>query len=163
MSWPQPAPNNLYLRDHVRLLTQSYQRLMGQPLITRQNSSGDDAAALWDAPYVVASHGTEKDPLFNYANRAALSLWDMTWDEFTALPSRLSAEPVERQQREALLHAVTTHGYIKHYSGIRISKTKKRFLITNATVWNIYDEHGIYSGQAVYFSEWKFLNNINEG
>lgn len=156
MLWPQPAPSNNYLCDHVSRLTQSYQRLVGQPLQPLQVSRADDASALWRAPYVIASHGTEKDPIFNYANQAALSLWDMTWDEFTALPSRLSAEPMEQSQRSALLQAVATHGYIKNYSGIRITKTNKRFLITDATVWNVFDEHNVYCGQAVYFSKWKF-------
>lgn len=38
------------------------------------------------------SHGLEVDPVFNYANQCALDLFEMTWEDFIKLPSRLSAE-----------------------------------------------------------------------
>jgi predicted DNA-binding protein (UPF0251 family) len=55
------------------------------------------------------------------------------------------------------LEAVTQRGFIDDYSGIRISKTGRRFQISRATVWNLISEKGEPCGQAAMFDEWKFL------
>ena len=81
----------------------------------------------------------------------------MSWDEFTRTPSRLTAEAPNREERARLLNAVTTLGFIDDYSGIRISKTGRRFRIEQATVWNLLDERENYVGQAAMFSRWEFL------
>jgi hypothetical protein len=56
-----------------------------------------------------------------------------------------------------LLTAVTQQGYIDDYSGIRISRTGRRFRILQATVWNLIDAHDRYAGQAASFDRWEFL------
>jgi len=66
-------------------------------------------------------------------------------------------EAPNREERARLLAAVTARGFIDDYSGIRISKTGRRFRIAQATVWNLLDEHGRYAGQAAMFSRWEFL------
>ena len=132
---------------------------------TRRNllaeSEADDAAELaekiFHAPFVLVAHGTEADPVLNYGNAAALALWEMSWDELTRTPSRLTAEAPNREERARLLAAVTANGFIDDYSGIRISKTGRRFRIAQATVWNLLDERGNYSGQAAMFSRWELL------
>ena len=106
---------------------------------------------------VLVSHGTEPDPVLNYGNAAAQALWEMTWEELTRTPSRLTAEAPERGERARLLAAVTARGFIDDYSGVRISKIGKRFQIKKATVWNLITEQGEPYGQAAMFSEWKFL------
>ncbi len=53
---------------------------------------------------------------------------------------------------------VTRKGFIDDYRGIRISKTGRRFLIDNATVWNLLDENGAHYGQAATFSAWKYVD-----
>jgi hypothetical protein len=45
-----------------------------------------------DASFVVLAHNTAPDPRFIYANRTAQNCFEYSWDEFTALPSRLSVE-----------------------------------------------------------------------
>jgi len=115
------------------------------------------AEALYQAPFVVLSHGTETDPIFNYANLTAQRLFEMTWAQMTSLPSRLSAEPLRRQQRERLLTAVSERGYIDDYRGVRISSTGRRFLIEQATVWNLRDTQGRPAGQAATFAQWAML------
>ena len=72
----------------------------------------EQARALYEAPFVVASHGTGEDPVFNYANRAALTLFETGWPDFVSTPSRLSAEPIERAQRAQLLASVRRRGFI---------------------------------------------------
>ena len=106
---------------------------------------------------MLVAHGTEADPVLNYGNAAALALWEMSWVELTQTPSRLTAEAPNREERSRLLAAVTANGFIDDYSGIRISKTGRRFRIAQATVWNLLDERGKYSGQAAMFSRWEFL------
>ena len=81
----------------------------------------------------------------------------MDWQQFTQLPSRLSAEPVAVAEREAMLAEAKRKGYISDYNGVRISSTSKRFIIKDAILWNIYDSAGTYQGQAATFKEWEFL------
>ena len=48
-------------------------------------------------------------------------------------------------------------GYIDDYSGVRISRTGRRFLIERATVWNLTDDRDQLCGQAATFHEWRYL------
>jgi len=111
----------------------------------------DRERALYHFSDVVVAHGTEADPLFFYGNRAALALFEMSWDAFTRLPSRLSAEPLLREEREAMLEEVRQHGISKTYTGTRISASGKRFRIEKARVWNLLDAEGRLRGQAARF------------
>ena len=115
------------------------------------------AKALYHAPFAVVSHDTADDPIFNYANKKAMELFEMDWQTITQLPSRKSAEPVNRDERERLLAEVAEHGYIDDYSGIRISASGRQFRIEGATVWNLVDRQGGYAGQAAIFSNWLFV------
>ena len=109
-----------------------------------------------EAPFFVASHGLETDPVLDYGNRCALELFAMNWEEFTQTPSRLTAEAPNRAERERLLTSVTEKGFTDDYSGVRISADGKRFRIHQATVWNVTDKSGVKIGQAATFSEWDF-------
>jgi len=137
-----------FLTRHLAILCASYQRLTGRELLPE---------TLHAAPFAVVSHGTEPDPIFNYANPTALELFEMDWATFTKLPSRLSAEAMEREARANLLARVSQHGFVDDYSGVRISATGKRFMVKNATVWNLADENGAYYGQAALLKEWTYL------
>ena len=50
-----------------------------------------------------------------------------------------------------MLARVTQHGYVDDYAGVRIAKDGTRFMIRNATVWNLMDQGGGYCGQAARF------------
>jgi predicted DNA-binding protein (UPF0251 family) len=63
----------------------------------------------------------------------------------------------DREGRAKLLEAVTRRGFIDDYSGIRISKTGRRFKISRATIWNLLTEDGKPCGQAAMFTEWKLI------
>jgi hypothetical protein len=152
-----PQLANGFRTAHAARLRASYRCWTGGELLDPRLDATAFARALWEAPLVVASHGTEPDPVFNYGNRAALALFETTWERFTAMPSRLSAEAPARGERAALLARVTTNGYIADYSGIRVTTTGRRFRIRRATVWNVLDETGRAAGQAVAFGEWEWL------
>lgn len=136
----------------LRLIVESYQRLTGKPLIPSVPSDANALrAALWEAPRAIVAHGTEADPIFFYGNRAALQWFEMSEEEFARLPSRLSAEPMAQEARVKLLEKVTKQGYVDGYSGMRIAKSGRRFMITDTTVWNLLDDAGRYHGQAAVF------------
>ena len=155
-----PMPDAPYATAHVLRLLASHLELTGRPLLERGPAGTDEdlARRLYTAPFVVLAHGTEPDPLFNYANLAAQRLFERTWEEFIGLPSRLSAEAPQRSERERLLTRVSTQGFIDDYSGIRIAKSGHRFRILRATVWNVSDAGGHPLGQAASFSDWEPCN-----
>ena len=157
MPHPEPAPENDFLLPHVQLLSDSLKRWSGCGLLEDDFDPATAARKLYFAPFALLSHGTEADPVISYANRAAQELFEMDWADFVQLPSRLSAESVVQAERDALLKRVTENGYIDDYSGVRISKSGRRFLIENATVWNLVDEHGLYCGQAAMFGVWQMF------
>ena len=154
----RPGRDNAYQEEHVQLLLSSYERIVGTPLLEVSDDSVEKAKILFEAPFFVASHNTEEDPVLTYGNQTALDLFEMEWDEFTSTPSRFTAETPERAERERLLNAVQANGFIDDYSGIRISRTGKRFLIKQATVWNLIDEKGRRVGQAATFAGWEPLS-----
>ncbi len=154
-----PAPENEFQAQHAGLLGASFSRLLERELVPGSAgiSAVEFAQRLFESSAVVVSHGMQADPIFNYANQAALTLFEMDWQSFTQLPSRQSAEPLNRQERARLLEAVTRDGFIDDYSGVRISSTGRRFLIPKAIVWNVVDEAGNRVGQAATFSDWEYV------
>jgi len=151
-----PLKNN-FLVPHTLCLARSFKKWTGQDLLPGNFSEEELAEKILNAPFAIVSHGTQPDPILDYGNRVALELWEMTWEEFTRTPSRLTAEAPNRQERARLLETVTRNGFIDDYSGIRISKNGRRFAISRAIVWNLISEEGDPCGQAATFSEWKFL------
>jgi hypothetical protein len=139
------------------MLRTSYQQCTGKALIDPAIGDVEAVEVLELAPYALLSHGMEVDPVFNYGNRCALQLFEMSWEQLTHLPSRQSAEPLLQAKRARLLARVAQHGFIDDYSGVRISSSGKRFLIRNATVWNVVDEAGQACGQAALLPEWEVL------
>jgi hypothetical protein len=152
-----PTETNNFLSEHIALMSKSYRELLGEDLISKNKVHETLAKTLFYAPFVIVSHNTAEDPVFNYANLKALDLFGFSWQEFTQLPSRLSAEPIHQLERDKLLAEVNRKGYIDDYQGIRLTKTGRRFLIKNAVVWNLLDDNGQYAGQAARFGEWEFL------
>ncbi len=152
-----PAEKNNFLVEHVLDIRNSYRRLLFKELIPDILSDEQFARQLFYAPFALVSHDTASDPVFNYANLKALELFELSWDDFTHLPSKLSTEPVNQTERDRLLAEVMAKGYINHYEGVRVSGTGKRFLIKNAVVWNLMDKNQRYKGQAACFGQWEFL------
>jgi hypothetical protein len=145
-------PDSPATRAYARLLADSFARTVGRDLIPACGEL-DDAAlthALRDMAAPLVSHGTEPDPIFRYANTAALTLWEMAWDQFTKLPSRHSAEaePDIQGDRARLLAAALAKGWVGDYQGIRISAKGRRFLIRDTVLWTVTDAQGVRHGQA---------------
>lgn len=147
-----PSRDNAFKLAHAELLLHSYRTLLKRELLSA--SSTDVGRALYEAPMVILAHDTAADPVFFYGNLAAQQLFELGWAELVALPSRYSAEPVAREERQRLLDLVTRQGYIDNYAGVRIAKSGKRFRIEHATVWNLQGKDGQVLGQAAAFNHW---------
>jgi hypothetical protein len=146
------SPDFRFDSDFFDLITGSYARVVGKPLVP----AGQNAWWLYNhAPFAVLVHDTGPDPRFIYANHTAQGCFEYSWSEFTALPS--SAEATERAERQALLDTVRRNGFADGYRGIRISKSGRRFRIEDGTVWQLIDVDGSLRGQAATFSSWRDL------
>jgi hypothetical protein len=150
--WSQPP-----VVEWSQLLLDSYRYWVGRDLFQRVGGPEEQAHALFLAPFVVVSHGMEEDPILNYGSHLALTLWEMTWDELLQTPSRLTAEVVNRAEREWMLERARTRGYVDNYRGVRIANSGRRFLIENAIVWSVMDQARRRLGQAATFSHWTFI------
>jgi PAS domain S-box-containing protein len=136
-------------RDFFDLLTGSYRRLLGRPLIDIDLTPSEGPRWLYEtAPFGLLAHDTQADPIFVYGNRAVQKRFGYSWEELTALPSRLSAEAPERQERENFLQQVSRDGFVENYRGMRVTKSGERFWIEGVTVWQLIDENGNRHGQA---------------
>ena len=153
-----PDPDRTIVHAHACgreiLIAESFARVTGGELV---RPYGDIAQQMWDSAAVIVAHGTEPDPVFFYGNRAALDLFEMPAAEFIRLPSRFSAEPLNRQERARLLADVSARNFISNYAGIRIAKSGRRFRIERATVWNLLAVDGSIHGQAACFEHWRPL------
>ncbi|UXU91480.1 MEKHLA domain-containing protein [Burkholderia sp. S-53] len=133
-----------------QLLADSHVRLLGRPLVPATIPENDAIEWLYEcAPFAVLAHNTDPDPLFIYANKAAQHRFGYSWDEITRLPSRLSAEAPNREERQQFLARVQRLGYETGYKGVRITKSGQRFMIEEATLWQLLDTDGRLHGQAV--------------
>jgi hypothetical protein len=152
-----PCPANRYRVEHAEQLRYTFHTLTGRDLIDPALSPEAAAEALFHAPFVVLSHDAAPDPILTYGNQTALELFELSWEELTRMPSRLTAEAPDRAERARLLAQVAAQGFIDDYSGVRISRTSQRFRIERATVWNLTDDRGQVCGQAATFREWRSL------
>ena len=143
----------------VDAMRSSLYRLTGRDLAHGLDLSQGLETAVWFAPYVIVAHDRSADPVFVYGNSTALGLFEMDWDGFTSLPSRLSAEPDEQHERERLLQGVAERGFISDYRGVRVSSTGRRFVIEDAVVWDVVDDQGVLRGQAAIFDRWTHLES----
>lgn len=133
-----------------QLLADSYARLLDRPLVPQTVPVAEAAEWLYErAPFAVLAHNTGPDPLFIYGNKAAQRRFEYSWDEITRLPSRLSAEAPNREERQQFLARVQRFGYETGYKGVRVTRSGQRFMIEEATLWQLLDAQGKLHGQAV--------------
>ena len=143
-----------YSVDHVSLICAAYQRLLGQPLVPAEHAATPESAAAWlyeSAPFCVLAHNAEADPRFTFANLAVQRCFGYDWDEMVGMPSRLSAEAPNREERDAFLQRVARDGFATGYRGLCIAKNGARFWIEDVSLWNLHDANGVYCGQAATY------------
>jgi hypothetical protein len=145
-----------FVIHHTLRLMNSFQYWFQRCLLDVSGSPEKIAQAVFEAPFVLVSHGTEPDPIFNYGNRKALELWELSWEEFTRMPSKKTAQNIVHSERNKLLAETAAKGFSK-FSGVRITSTGRPFYIEDGTIWNLLDENHHYCGQAAVYSHYKFL------
>lgn len=137
---------------HSALLLDNHHTLVGTRLEPEGMSPTEAQRWLYeDAPFGVLAHDATADPVFFYANEFAQRAFGYDWAEFTTLPSRLSAGPQDRAERQALLEGVARDGFVSGYRGLRVAKSGLQFWIEDVTVWNLLDDDGSYLGQAAAY------------
>ena len=144
------------------LLASNYRRLLGKAPPVLAGFAGPEAdAPRWlyeEATWCVLAHNTAEDPRFIYANRSAQALFGYDWDEMVGMPSRFSAEAPDRAERQRLLDSVARDGFVTGYSGIRISKSGRRFRIEDGLLWELRDTEGALHGVAATFDRWQSVD-----
>ncbi len=70
--WRRPA-----IIAQTQLLLDSFEYWTGKQLLERTGTIEEQARALFSAPFVVASHGAQPEPMLTYGNQLALELWEM--------------------------------------------------------------------------------------
>jgi hypothetical protein len=115
------------------------------------------AQELFATSSVVLAHDGGSDPCLTYANAAALRLWRRPWAAQVGMPSRLTAEPAERQARAGALAQARQREAIANYGGIRIDSQGRRFRIEGARLWTLRNAQGEPCGQAACFESWWWL------
>lgn len=150
--WEKPE-----IISHSTVIYRSYTFWTGNELFDGLTNESDLSRKLYHAPFVVVSHGTEEDPVFNYANLKAQEIWNMGWDEFTSMPSRFSAEPIEESKRNQLLETGRKKGITRLKQGIRINKDGRRFYIKDVVLFNLLNKNQDYCGQGAVYPKWEFI------
>jgi hypothetical protein len=155
-----PAPWLTPGKQHLAVcILRSFERAFGRPLLAGGTTHDVLQASqlLFRADTVVLAHDGASDPALIYANAAALQLWEHSWAEMIGMPSRLTAEPEERAGRARMLATALQQHASEGYSGVRISKSGRRFQIHNARLWTLWGPGDQRCGQAAAFSSWWWL------
>lgn len=144
--------------SHVSLLDRSLKRLTGRGLYERMKVQPSSPKGIYNTVclnerFVLISHGTEANPIYNFGNVAALQAFMRSWHDLM-IPSAESV--VLRSQdetlRNELMQKVTDHGFVEGASGIRVRGDGKFIKLVDAVVWNCYDDdNSTYIGQAAFF------------
>lgn len=152
-----PSEHNDFLAPHIAIIRDCYRHFTGRDLVPPRMTHPEAARYLFEAPLVLLSHDTSANPLFNYANKTALGLFGMNWNEMMACPSRTSVERAGQEARQELMRRVAEQGFVEDYRGVRIGRHGRRFEIEGAVIFNLEDPLGKPYGQAATFKRWTFL------
>ena len=138
----------------ARTILAAHRRHTGRDLLPPMADDRALAEALYAAPMVVLAHDGGSDPRFIYANRVAQTLWGYAREEFIGMPSRLSAPPEGRAERDTLLASGRGAGVVVAHDLLRVTRDGRRFVIAEVVLWNL-DQDGV-RGQAATYDRWRF-------
>ena len=136
----------------LRICSDSLENLTGTSLVDRMDGVERLDEVTANERYAVLSHGTQDDPIYNYANRATLLAFQYPEEGFYQLASRNSAPAgATRDDRDALVEEFKAKGYGVFPTAIRQTKTGELFEITDISLSNVYNEQGGRVGQMAVF------------
>eukprot|EP00242_Pyramimonas_sp_CCMP2087_P004677 CAMPEP_0198213274 /NCGR_PEP_ID=MMETSP1445-20131203/28774_1 /TAXON_ID=36898 /ORGANISM="Pyramimonas sp., Strain CCMP2087" /LENGTH=173 /DNA_ID=CAMNT_0043887897 /DNA_START=669 /DNA_END=1190 /DNA_ORIENTATION=- len=155
------------LTRQVQLILRCFERSVGKkmfPDMPAGLSLEQQARFVFLADPFIASHdrvqlddGTP-DNVYNFANRSALQFFEVDWETFTKRPSSTSttADNDFQRERNALLSEAHAKGHAV-YSGIRYSTTGKKIQMTDGILFTLFDDRGVYAGQAVLVENLEYI------
>ncbi|KAK3252267.1 hypothetical protein CYMTET_38430 [Cymbomonas tetramitiformis] len=161
---PEPEPyTKADVVMHSLKLIETYKKATGEPLLTGLDIS-TAAKALYEADFLLLSHGSGDNPHFDYANKKALEVFEMTWAQMQETPSSKSAADaaeIQEDRRRALAQA-ETDGVCKGYSGLRVSTSGREFRIEDGVIWTLLGADDQKVGQAAFVPKWKFTDEPDD-
>lgn len=126
----------------------AYRTRLGVDLVPRSGDAAEDARRLFELPRAVLAHDAQASPRLDWANRAAGVAFDAAPDRLVGLPSVETAPPDAIADRRRLFDALARRGFVTGYSGVRISRTGRRFVIEDVTIFPVADAAGRPAGHA---------------
>jgi hypothetical protein len=153
-----PGESNDYHAPFIARVVESFHHVTGGDLV---REAGLDPKALgrsaWLGEFALLTHRGDDKAVLNYGNRFALALWEMDWDSFTATPSADTAPRGASAARDLLMEKVARESFVTGYEGERVSRTGRRFLIEDVTVWRLLGDKGDSFGMAAFFRRFRYL------
>jgi PAS domain-containing protein len=95
---------------------------------------------------MLLAQDAQPEPVYFYTNAAASRQFGYSAEEFLRTPARLSAPPDGREHRAAVIREVEERGFMKGYSGIRVTQGGKLFRIRDTELWLVHDAKGTHLG-----------------
>ncbi|MEY4965496.1 MAG: hypothetical protein RL274_1079 [Pseudomonadota bacterium] len=148
-----PGEENNFQNAYIERVLASYFRITGNMPIV----DGPAGQSVWSGDFALLTHRGGPEARLNYGNRFALDLWECNWDQFTATPSNATAPEEGRAAREEMMQRVMQNGFVTGYSGHRVTRTGRLFLIEDVTIWRLLDESGISFGVGAFFRQYRYL------
>lgn len=99
----------------------------------------------------ILSHGTQQDPIYNYGNWAALTLFDYSLEELCQTPSRYSTVESLMDDREKLIQQINDVGYGTISDAVRQTTNGSLFVIQKIWIWHVYHPDGRRIGLAALY------------
>lgn len=155
MALPAPSHANNWHQDFIVRVVDAFARVTGGDLIAEAGldpampTSGSLGKSVWDGNFALLTHDT--NAILTYGNRFTLDLWEMDWETLVQTPSRLTAPEEDRAARAVIMAQVERDGFTRSYTGRRVSRSGKFFLIENAAVFTLTDEKGAGFGTGAFF------------
>jgi hypothetical protein len=143
----RPAQANAWQDDYIKRVAGSFMRVTGAPLLQSQ-TPGQGA---WLGDFALLTHRGDDDGTLNYGNQFALNLWECGWEDFIGLPSAVTAPPEDRPSRAVAMQKVAQDNFVRGYSGRRISRKGRLFIIEDGIIWRLLDETGEAFGIGAWF------------
>ena len=150
-----------FIQKQSRLIADCYLLTFNKPIFDLQNDLSDleFAKTLFFASGGILSHDiVNGDNIYNYANLAALKIFERSYQQQTGIPSSKSAQEDNSPQRDRnnLLANCLFHGSAEVNTS-RLTGKGRTVKINNGELFNLANERGIYSGQAILIDPNKIL------
>lgn len=154
-----------FIIAHTLRLASSYLKIFGHPIIPIPFGYSDreiTEAVFW-ADHAILTHDIrdvgegKRENYYNYANAAAIRLFERSLPDFQSAPSVTSAATAVQTERNRLLGDCLAQGALT-WSGERVTATGRTVYITEGKLFNIWDDRGVYRGQGAVID----VNNVRQ-